>query len=116
MASHQYDAAGAAPLPATTAERMRAAVEQAVAVGPRFLRGEVDADHMANIMVRAVHDYTERESAAGGNGVPQGAGGQELQNVLAELQACGSGYLAGRCDAACVARTMTQMVAEFGPR
>jgi len=30
--------------------------------------------------------------------------------------ACGSGYLASRCDAACVARTMAQMMREFGAR
>jgi hypothetical protein len=33
---------------------MRAAVERAVAMGPEFLRGDVDADRMANTMVQAV--------------------------------------------------------------
>lgn len=102
--------AGASSVQTTQAARMRAAIEQAVALGPGFLRGDVDADHMANAMVRAVHNYTEQERATGGDGVSRGAEG----TALAELMACGSGYLAGRCDAACVARTMTQMVREFG--
>jgi hypothetical protein len=112
----QHQAAGAAPVSTTRAGRMRAAVEQAVAVGPDFLRGDINADRMANTMVRAVRDYAEQERAADGDAVPQGAEDQALQNVLAELMACGSGYLAGRCDAACVARTMTSLVHEFGPR
>ncbi|HXE77667.1 MAG TPA: hypothetical protein VN614_05455 [Rhodanobacter sp.] len=95
--------------------RMRAAVDQAVAVGPGFLRGEVDADHMAHTMVKAVRGYAEEERAAGGDGTAHGADAEQLQDVLAELMACGSGYLAGRCDAACVGRTMTQMVHEFAP-
>ena len=99
----------------TQAGRMRAAVAQAVSVGPGFLRGDVDAVHMANAMVRAVRSYAEQERAAGGDGKPRDAETQALQNVLAELMGCGSGFLAGRCDAACVARTMTQMVHEFGP-
>lgn len=107
--------AGVAPAAATAqVGRMRAAIDRAVAVGPGFLHGDIDADCMANTMVGAVRDYTEQERAAGGNGVPQGTQARELQQVLAELMACGSGYLAGRCDAACVARTMTQMVGEFG--
>ena len=111
----QHKAAGAASVPTTQAGRMRAAVDQAVAVGPGFLRGDVDADHMAHTMVQAVRAYTEQERAAGGDGASRGADVQALQHVLAELMGCGSGYLAGRCDAACVARTMTQMVHEFGP-
>lgn len=104
-----------AAVPATQAGRMRAAVDRAVAVGPGFLRGNIDADHMANTMVQAVRNYTEQEQAAGSDGVSRGAEAQALQGVLTELMACGSGYLAGRCDAACVARTMTQIVHEFGP-
>lgn len=94
--------------------RMRAAIEQAVRVGPDFLRDDVDAVHMANAMVRAVRGYAEQERAVGGDGKPRDAEAHALQNVLAELMGCGSGFLAGRCDAACVARTMTQMVHEFG--
>ena len=101
--------------PATQAARMRAAIDQVVGVGSRFLRGDIDANHMANTMTSAVRDYVEQERAAGGNGAAQGAEAQALQGVLAELNACGSGFLAGRCDAACVARTMTHMVHQFGP-
>jgi hypothetical protein len=64
-------------------------------------------------MVHAVRNYVEQEQATGGDGAPENAEAQALQNTLAELMACGSGFLAGRCDAACVARTMTQMVHEF---
>ncbi len=104
--------AGASPTPTTQAERMRAAVEQAVAVAPGFLRGDADADHMANTMVHAVRSYLEQERAAGGDGAPQNAEAKALQGTIDELMACGSGYLAGRCDGACVARTMTEIVHE----
>src|SRR3546814_6062573 len=67
-------------------------------------------------MVGAVRTDVEQERTAGSDGTPQGADAQALQGTLAELMGCGSGYLAGRCDAACVARTMTQMVREFAPR
>lgn len=107
----QADGAAAAT---TQARRMRAAVDQAVAIAPGFLRGDVDADRMAHTMVNAVRGYIQQEQAAGGDGRPENAEARALQNVLAELNTCGSGYLAGRCDAACVARTMTQMVREFG--
>lgn len=100
--------------PTTQSERMRTAIAQAVAVGPAFLRGDVDANHMANAMVHAVRGYAEAERAADSDGRPHGREAAALQQVLGELMACGSGFLAGRCDAACVARTMTQMVHEFG--
>src|SRR5574337_536892 len=89
-------------LPSTQAGRKRAAVDQAVAVGPSLLRGNIDADHMANAMVRAVRDYVEQERAAGGDGRPLDAEARALQGILSELLGCGSGYLAGHCDAACV--------------
>ena len=114
MIAGQNEVRTAAAL-ATQAGRMRAAIDKAVAVGPGFLRGDVDADHMANTMVGAVRGYVEQERAAGSDGVPHDVQARQLQNVLAELMACGSGFLAGRCDAACVARTMTQMVHEFPP-
>ncbi len=101
--------------PATQVARMRAAIDQAVTVGPGFLRGDVDANHMANTMVGAVRGYVEQERPPGSDGIPHDAQARQLQNVLAELMTCGSGLLAGRCDAACVARTMTQMVREFAP-
>ncbi|MGH3561353.1 MAG: hypothetical protein ACRDTN_06005 [Mycobacterium sp.] len=114
VAGREHKAAGAEPAPSTQAARMRAAVGQAIAIGPSFLHGDVDADQMANTMVRAVRDYVEQERAAGGDGRPRDAEARALQGILSELLGCGSGYLAGHCDAACVARTMTQMVREFG--
>ncbi len=99
----------------TQAARLRAAIAQVVAVGPDFLRGEFDAARMAQLMVRAARDCAAAEQAAGGNGATDDAEARELQAVLAELMGCGSGYLAGRCDGACVARTMTQMVHAFRP-
>lgn len=111
-ASTKPEAAGAAP--ATQMDRMRAAVDKAVSIGPSFLRGEIDANRMANTMIHAVQDYVQQEQAAGGDGVPHGREAEEMQQVLGELMGCGSGFLAGRCDAACVARTMTEMVNEFG--
>lgn len=110
------ESVGAPAASATPVDRMRAAVDRAVAVGPSFLRGDIDADRMANTMVQAVRDYVQQEQAAGGDGAPRGAEAEVLQRVLDELMGCGSGYLAGRCDAACVARTMTEMVREFRPR
>ena len=108
--------AGTPPAATIQAARMRAAIDKAVAVAPGFLHGEVDADHMAHTMVGAVRSYVEQDRADGGDGNGRGPEARQLQNVLAELMACGSGYLAGRCDAACVARTMTQMMREFGTR
>lgn len=94
--------------------RMQAAIAKAVAVGPQFLKGEVDVDHMTHTMVEAVRTYAQEEEATGGDGTPRSAQAQELQQTLQELYACGSGFRAGRCDAACVARTMTYMVQEYG--
>ncbi|MGH8110906.1 MAG: hypothetical protein ACREPL_03040 [Rhodanobacteraceae bacterium] len=110
----RQEVAGAPPMPATQVARMRAAIDRAVAVGPGFLRGEVDANRMANTMVGAVRGYVDQERAAGSDGKPHDNQARELQGILAELMTCGSGFLARRCDAACVARTMTQMVREFG--
>lgn len=109
----QKQHAGASPAQTTQVARMQEAIRKAVAVGPEFLRGDLDADRMANTMVGAVRGYVEQEQAAGSDGAPHDAKARELQGVLAELMGCGSGYLAGRCDAACVARTMTEMVREF---
>lgn len=52
----------------------------------------------------------EQERAVGGGGTPPGSRG----DTLSGLMGCGSGALAGRCDGACVARTMTCMVRESG--
>lgn len=116
VVGQQHAGAGASSVPATQAGRMRAAIDQAVAIAPGFLRGDVDADRMAKTMVHAVRHYTDQEQAAGSDGAAQNAEAQALQGALAELLTCGSGFLAGRCDAACVARTMTQMVHEFAPQ
>lgn len=106
--------AGKSSVAATQITEMRAAIDRAVAIGPSFLRGDVDADHMANTMVDAVRTYASAARVNGSGGTPESAEARALQSVLAELATCGSGYLAGRCDAACVARTMTQIVREFG--
>lgn len=109
----QHDSAGAPSVLTTQVGRMHAAITQAVTVAPDFLRGDVDAEHMAKTMVEAVRRYLEQEQSAGSDGTPHDAEAQTLQGTLAELMACGSGYLAHRCDAACVARTMTQISREF---
>lgn len=109
----KHEAARTPSVQKTQTGRMRAAVEQAVAVAPSFLRGEIDADRMAKTMVQAVRSYFEEEQSADRHRTPLNEEGQSLQGALNELMACGSGYLAGQCDAACVARTMTQMVQEF---
>ena len=80
--------------------RLRAAVEQATAVGRDFIRGGVDADAMAHAMTQTVADYVAQEQAAGRDLKPVGAQAIRLTEALSELKACGSGYLAGRCDAA----------------
>lgn len=93
--------------------RMKAAIGQAVAIAPEFFRGEIDADRMTHTMIDAVRGYAEYEQEISASAPPD-AEVEYLREVLAELQACGSGYLAGRCDAACVGRTMTWMVRTFG--
>lgn len=98
------------------AERMQAALAPVLRFGPGFLAGQRDADDMAHTMVRAVQDYAEgeRERQQSDTGsAPMTPAAQELQAALSEVYGCGSGYLAGRCDAACVARTMTWMMNEF---
>lgn len=88
-------------------------LSQVLALGPEFLSGRRDADEMAHTMVRTVRDYVERQRAVAPGGAHDQAP-RELNAVMSELYACGSGYLADRCDAACVARTMTQIVKSFG--
>jgi hypothetical protein len=104
-----------APTPSgpTQLQRIRTAVASAVAIGPGFLRGDVDADTMATTMLDAVRTYVAAEQADGRDGSPVDAASAQLYPVLQELTACGGGFLAGRCDADCVARTMTQLVGEF---
>ena len=114
VVGQQREVAGNDPQLSTQAGRMRAAIRQAVAAGPGFLRGEIDAGQMAATMIGAVQHYAEQERVAGGDGWPRDAQTRALQEVLSELLGCGSGYLAGRCDAACVGRTMADLVREFG--
>lgn len=104
----------AAATASTQLERIQGAVASAVTAGPGFLRGEVDADSMAHTMLGAVQGYVAAEKADGRDGSPVDGRSAALYPVLQELVACGGGYLAGRCDADCVARTMTQLVSEYG--
>lgn len=105
----------------TQAERMQQALSPVLAVGPDFLAGRLHADDMAHTMVQAVQDYAQDEKARQSSGTVDAAGvgaasrsPQELEAALVEVYTCGSGYLADRCDSACVARTMTQIMGEFG--
>lgn len=104
-------------------QRMRAALSPVLLVGPDFLAGRRDADDMAHTMVGAVQEFVQAERAREQAGVRQeedhsadstGRTVQELEAVLAEIYTCGSGYLADRCDSDCVARTMVQIMGEFG--
>lgn len=104
-------------------QRMQAALSPVLVIGPDFLAGERDADDMAHTMVRAVQEFVDGERAreqadASAEDEPASASAsrsaQELQAALAEIYTCGSGYLADRCDSDCVARTMAQIMGEFG--
>ena len=88
------------PAPGTQAARLRTAIDSAVVVGRDFMRGRVDADQMAHTMTRAYQDYVAQEQAAGRDLEPEGERELHLVHALAELNNCGSGYLASRCDAA----------------
>jgi hypothetical protein len=105
------------------AGRMRAALSPVLAIGPDFLAGRLHADDMAQTMVRAVQQYSDSEQArqhsglgpdADSAGAAASEAAQELHAALAEIYTCGSGYLADRCDSDCVARTMVQIMGEFG--
>lgn len=103
-------------------QRMQAALSPVLVIGPDFLAGRRDADDMAHTMVQAVQGFVDGERARQQAGLPdedpapakasRSAG--ELQAALAEIYTCGSGYLADRCDSDCVARTMSQIMGEFG--
>ena len=95
----QSKAAGAAA-DAMQIDRMRTAIRKAVTTGLDFQRGKVDADTMAHAMTGAVQEFVAHEKAAGGDGTPRSAEAQHLAEALMELNTCGSGYLASRCDAA----------------
>ena len=91
--------------------QIRKAIHKVVEVGPDFLAKKISADQMAHTMIQAVDEYVKE--AGSEHLKPQSEEAQELMSVLAELRGCGSGFLANRCDAACVARTITYMVDEF---
>lgn len=92
-------------------ELLQHTIDRVVATGPTFLSGEIDADTMANTMVAAVTDYKTRQPKDAHGSRP---GDPELQMVVREIYGCGAGYLAGMCDGACVARTITSLVDAFG--
>lgn len=125
--------------PATPREHLRAALAEVVALGPDFLAGTVHADDMAHCMVRAVREHADALGATSGAATsgaatsgaathvpgaaePGHAASEnvpshdlpELMAAAGEVYTCGSGYLAGRCDADCVMRTMADIVAELG--
>ncbi|HMN22396.1 MAG TPA: hypothetical protein PKA16_13510 [Ottowia sp.] len=89
----RHQAAG--PGAPTQAAHMRAAIHGAVALAPQFLRGELAAEKMAQAMIDAA-----RQGSQPVPGAASGESDDHLRHVLAELYGCGSGYLAGRCDAA----------------
>ncbi len=102
---------------------MQAALSPVLVIGPDFLAGRRDADDMAQTMVRAVQQFADGERARQeASAVPEididpasaSREAQKLQGALAEIYTCGSGYLADRCDSDCVARTMAQIMDEFG--
>ncbi len=91
---------------------MKTTIRKAVAEGPQFLAEKIPAEKMAQNMIDAVDEFYGKARKKGG--LPDG--GQETQallNVLLELKGCGSGFLAQRCDSACVARTVTSVMNEF---
>ncbi|WP_344784934.1 hypothetical protein [Microbacterium kribbense] len=97
--------------------RMHEAMAPVLQIGPDFLAGRRDADEMAHTMVGAVQRFVSAERTRQGVADEHGAQIQvsgQLQATLSELYGCGAGYLADRCDSACVARTMTEIMREFG--
>lgn len=96
----------------TVEDPLRAGINRVVTTGPSFLRGDIDADAMANTMVDTAQTWAaQREMHASSSTTPADP---QLEMVMREIYGCGSGYLAGRCDGACVARTITMLVDEFG--
>lgn len=93
-------------------ESMKEAIQKVVAVGPDFLHHKITAVEMAHTMINSVEECVQKT----GNFVPQTREESELYEVLGELMGCGSGFLENRCDAACVARTISYMVDEFSDK
>lgn len=92
--------------------QMQHAIKKVVAQGPDFLAKKIPAEVMAQTMIQAVEDYI-REAEKQGHLQPQSEKALELQEVLRELKGCGSGFLADRCDADCVARTINYIVKTY---
>ena len=105
------------------AQRIQAALSPVLVIGPEFLADRVDAEDMAHSMVRTVQACALDVQTRQQNGVQPDEdsapasvrrAAQEFHAALAEIYTCGSGYLADRCDSDCVARTMVQIMGEFG--
>lgn len=96
----------------TQVSQMQKAIHKVVAIGLDFLSNKISAEDMTHTMVRAVKDYIELAEKEG-YPKPQSEEAMELHQILGELYGCGSGYLANRCDADCVARTIQYMVENF---
>lgn len=96
------------------AERIRMAIDEVIALGPAFIRGDITVGVMTDAMLASVADYQRGEEVAGREVMPLGPRSTELFPVFQEFVACGGGYQAGRCDADCVVRTMTHLVDEYG--
>lgn len=101
----------------TKTERLHAALTPVLEIGPDFLAGRRHADDMAHTMVASATAYREGELARQAAGEDVSAGSGEIRHLdaaMKEIYVCGSGYLAQRCGADCVARTMTQIMGELG--
>lgn len=93
-------------------EEIKEVINKVTTRAPDFLADKITADEMAHTMVNAIEAYTVR--ADHGNGiVPENIEARRLLYILQEIMGCGSGYLANRCDGACVARTVRSLVDEF---
>ncbi|MCO5248748.1 MAG: hypothetical protein M9887_07370 [Chitinophagales bacterium] len=93
----------------TEIKGMKEVIQKVVAVGSDFLSHKISPEKMTHTMVDAVDTYFQNVGGVSTHSYEA----QELIQVLMELKACGSGYLAQRCDAACVARTITFMVDNY---
>lgn len=93
-------------------KQIKSAIHKVVEIGPTFLSDKITADEMAHTMITAVKNYAE-EAEKADQLKPKSDEAEELTEVLQEIMGCASGYLAQRCDAACVARTITYLVNEF---
>ncbi|MCO5267704.1 MAG: hypothetical protein M9897_02270 [Brumimicrobium sp.] len=91
---------------------MQDAISKVVTISPEFLSHKISATQMAHTMIQAVEEY-EKKAKQDGSLYPQSSEAEELLAILAELNGCGSGFLADRCDAACVARTITYVANKY---